>query len=53
MKVIEIKTNTVNIATIVKEFERFNYTVSASFNQDKNDDDFMQRYESLMRFLNP
>lgn len=50
---VTLKLNTVNIVDIVKEFERFNYTVSASFNQDNNDDDFMQRYESLMRFLNP
>ena len=44
----------INVLPIIKDFERFDYTVIASYKRDKNnDDDLLDRYESLMRFLNP
>ena len=50
---ITLKLNKIDITAIVKDFERFDYTLIASYNQDENNDDFLERYESLMRFLNP
>ena len=50
---LTLKLNKVDITAIVKDFERFDYTITASYNRDENDDDFLDRYESLMRFLNP
>ncbi len=50
---LTLKLNKVNITAIVKDFERFGYTISATFNQNDNNNDYFDRYESLMRFLNP
>lgn len=50
---LTLKLNTMDINSIVKDLERFDYNVSASFNTDETNDDFTDRYESLMRFLNP
>ena len=50
---ITLKLNKIDITAIVKDFDRFDYTLIASYNQDENNDDFLERYESLMRFLNP
>jgi len=50
---LTLKLNTIEISSIVKDLERFDYIISASFNDEENNDDFTDRYESLMRFLNP
>jgi predicted transcriptional regulator len=50
---ITLKLNIINVSPIIKDFERFDYTVIASYKQDNNNDDLLDRYESLMRFLNP
>ena len=50
---LTLKLNTIEIDSIVKDLERFDYIISASFNDEENNDDFTDRYESLMRFLNP
>jgi len=50
---LTLKLNTMDINSIVKDLERFDYNVSASFNTVETNDDFTDRYESLMRFLNP
>ena len=50
---LTLKLNTMDINSIVKDLERFDYNVSASFNTEETNDDFTDRYESLMRFLNP
>ena len=50
---LTLKLNTMDINSIVKDLERFDYNVSASFNNEETNDDFTDRYESLMRFLNP
>ena len=53
MMELTIKLNKVDITAIVKDFERFDYNISASYNKDNQEDNFLDRYESLMRFLNP
>ena len=50
---LTLKLNTMDINSIVKDLERFDYNISASFNTEETNDDFTERYESLMRFLNP
>ncbi len=50
---LTLKLNTIEISSIVKDLERFDYIISASFNDEENNDDFTDRYETLMRFLNP
>lgn len=50
---LTLKLNTMDMNSIVKDLERFDYNVSASFNNEETNDDFTDRYESLMRFLNP
>ena len=50
---LTLKLNTMDINSIVKDLERFDYNISASFNMEETNDDFTDRYESLMRFLNP
>ena len=50
---LTLKLNTMDMDSIIKDLERFDYNVSASFNTEETNDDFTDRYESLMRFLNP
>ena len=50
---ITIKLNKQDITAIIKDFERHEYKISASYKEEDDDDDFTERYESLMRFLNP
>ena len=50
---LTLKLNKVDITAIVKDLERFDYKITASYKKDNKEDDFLDRYESLMRFLNP
>lgn len=50
---VTIKLNKQDITAIIKDFERREYKISASYKEQETDVDFSQRYESLMRFLNP
>ena len=50
---VTIKLNKQDITAIIKDFERHEYKISASYKEEETDIDFAERYESLMRFLNP
>ena len=50
---LTIKVNIAEIDAIIKDFERFEYKVKASYQEGGSKDDMMERYESLMRYLNP
>ena len=50
---LTIKLNKTDITAIIKDFERHEYVVSASYKENDSDEDFVERYEQLMRFLNP
>ena len=50
---VTIKLNKQDITAIIKDFERREYKVSASYKEEEADGNFPERYESLMRFLNP
>jgi len=50
---LTLKLNKSDITAIIKDFERYEYNVKASYKEDNPDTDFQERYEQLMRFLNP
>ena len=50
---LTLKLNTVDITNIIRDFERFDFKIIASYKKDNQEEDFLDRYESLMRFLNP
>jgi len=50
---LTIKLNKTDITDIIKDFERHEYVVSASYKEQDSDTDFLERYESFMKFLNP
>ena len=50
---VTIKLNKQDVVTIIKDFERRGYNVSASYKDEESNEGFLERYESLMRFLNP
>lgn len=49
---VTLKINKINIYPILQTFERYNYTVLASFSESTFNDDLMDRYKSLMTWLN-
>lgn len=49
---IAIKINKLDIAAILKTFDRYGYFVKASFNEDTDNDDLKDRYNLLMNYLN-
>ena len=50
---VTIKLNKQEVTAIIKDFERHEYKVSGSYKDEEADGVFLERYESLMRFLNP
>ena len=50
---VTIKLNKQEVTAIIKDFERHEYKVSASYKDEDADGNYLERYESLMRFLNP
>jgi signal-transduction protein with cAMP-binding, CBS, and nucleotidyltransferase domain len=49
-----IKINRTELASIIQTFERFNYTIKASFmDEDDMDSYYSSRFDSFMRYLNP
>jgi len=49
---VTLKINKINIYPILQTFERYNYIVLASFSESTFNDDLMDRYKSLMTWLN-
>jgi predicted transcriptional regulator len=47
-----LKLNTIEITSIVKTFERYDYFVKASYGHEEDLDDLRERYNSLMNYLN-
>ncbi len=47
-----LKLNTVEISSILKTFERYDYYVKASYGHEDDLDDLRERYDSLMNYLN-
>ncbi|MBN2729431.1 MAG: CBS domain-containing protein [Bacteroidales bacterium] len=49
---IVLKVNKTDISGIIQTFNRFEYTVKASFGEQEMDDFLRDRYDSLMNYLN-
>ncbi len=50
---VTLKINKTEISRILHTFERFNYTILASYNESEYHKDLQNRYDEFMRFLNP
>lgn len=50
---VTLKINKTDITRVLHTFDRFNYTVTASFNESEYHQDLKNRYDEFMRFLNP
>jgi len=48
---VTLKLNDSELSRIIRTFERYDYTIKASFQTSEDDDDIKERYESLMNFL--
>lgn len=48
---VTIKVNRMDISSLISTFERFNYTIKASFFKNDFDETLLDRYDSLMKFL--
>ncbi len=49
---VTLKINKTDITRILHTFDRFNYVVTASFNESEYHEDLKNRYDEFMRFLN-
>jgi predicted transcriptional regulator len=49
---ITIKTNQSNLDAVAASFERYKYTVREVYGEHAHNDDIMDRYKSLMNYLN-
>lgn len=49
---VTLKINKSDLSGIIQTFNRYNYTVSASFHESKLDELMHNRYEELMKYLN-
>ncbi|GAB1404167.1 CBS domain-containing protein [Lentimicrobium sp.] len=49
---VTLKIDRMDIAGIIQTFNRFNYTIKASFFENDFDETLRDRYDSFMRFLN-
>lgn len=47
-----LKLNTNDLGRILQTFERYNYSIKASYGTDENDEDLKERFDSLMNYLN-
>lgn len=49
---LTLKINQLDLSRILRSFERYDYTVKASFQRDSYQDDLKNRYDELMKYLN-
>ncbi|PIZ05339.1 MAG: CBS domain-containing protein, partial [Flavobacteriales bacterium CG_4_10_14_0_8_um_filter_32_5] len=50
---VTLKINKNEITRILSTFERFNYQITASYNETDYQVDLQNKYDEFMRFLNP
>jgi hypothetical protein len=51
--VVTLKLNKSDLRGLIQTFERYNYSITASFQQDEYEEDLKKRYEGFLRYLNP
>ena len=49
---VTIKINQQDIQNLISTFERYDYTIKATFTEDNYLDDLKDRYDALMSYLN-
>ena len=49
---VTLKVNKHDISGIINTFNRYNYTIKASYSEKEDPDDLKDRYDSLMNYLN-
>ncbi len=49
---VTLKLNLLNASPVIQTFERFGYTIKASFSQANSTNNLQERYDSLMHYLN-
>lgn len=49
---VTLKINELELERILRTFERYDYTIKASFHSKDYDDDLQNRYDALMNYLN-
>jgi len=49
---ITLKINRLDLSSIIRTFERFDYVIKASFQKNNYQDDLKNRYDELMKYLN-
>ncbi len=50
---LTIKLNKSDISDVIRDLHRYEYNVKASFKENDPNTDFLDRYEQLIRYLNP
>ena len=50
---VTIKLNKSELSALIQTFNRFGYTITASFYNDADEEDLRKRYEGFLRYLNP
>lgn len=48
---VTLKINQIELGRIIQTFERYDYTISASYQKSTFDDDLQNRYDALLNFL--
>jgi CBS domain-containing protein len=48
---VTLKINQIELSSIIRTFERYDYVVKASFQKSEVDDDMQQRFDALMNFM--
>lgn len=49
---VTLKINMIELSSIIRTFERYDYIIKASFQKSNGDDDVQFRYDALMNYLN-
>ena len=48
---VTLKINKIELSSIIRTFERYDYVVKAAFQKSEVDDDMQQRFDALMNFM--
>ena len=49
---VTIKLNKTDLTRIIQTFNRFGYTITASFHKNEYEEDLRKRYDGFLRYLN-
>lgn len=50
---VTLKLNHSDLTQLIRTLERFNYTITASFQQEDYEEEIRKRYEGFLKYLNP